>query len=75
MYARAGALKELLSVTGDPMFEARSTSSLSGMMPIPVKWTAGNCVTTCHRLNFAFGEPLTVFSFRCYGKPLTEQMC
>src|SRR5262249_62223239 len=31
--ARAGALVELLSVTGEPMFEARSTSSLSGMMP------------------------------------------
>jgi len=32
-YARAGALSGLLRVTGDPTFEARSTSSLSGMMP------------------------------------------
>src|SRR3954467_2510680 len=32
-YARAGALAALLSVTGEPRLEARSTSSLSGMMP------------------------------------------
>src|SRR3954447_25123565 len=32
-YARAGALAALLSVTGEPTLEARSTSSLSGMMP------------------------------------------
>src|SRR5262249_52763824 len=32
-YARAGGLAGLFSVTGDPIFEARSTSSLSGMMP------------------------------------------
>lgn len=41
---------------------------------VSIKWTAGNSVSTRHRLNFAFGEPLTVFSFRRYGEPFEEQM-
>src|SRR4029079_2950076 len=32
-WARAGALDGLLNVTGEPRFEARRTSSLSGIMP------------------------------------------
>src|SRR5690348_15014926 len=32
-YAQAAALSGLLNVTGEPRFEARNTSSFSGMMP------------------------------------------
>ena len=57
-------------VSREPQFKFRYVFE-----QIFVQGAAGNSISTRHHLNFAFSKTLSAFSFRCYDKSLTAQMC